>query len=177
MKNQPMNISNSSGLFRLAILPVLILLLLILLLASSGNDSITLINTNIAPTITEENKLRVALQDGSEVELKIREAARVESTQTECDTSVYEEIGSLTFVEKTMATEIFSSSAEENARKAELRIHIINKRNELEAAFLDKFGSGEFSDIESKWIKCNLVLQSDDLIYMRLRFEGPLSSK
>lgn len=171
MKNRLMNLPNSFGLFRLAMLSVLTLLLV-----SCGNDSITLIDTGIAPTITEENKLRVTLQDGSEVELKIREAARVESPQTECDTSVYEEIGSLTFVEKTMATEIFSSSAEENARKAELRIHIINKRNELEAAFLDKFGSGEFSDIESRQITCNLVLQPDDVIYMRLRFEGPLSS-
>ena len=180
-----MILSSNSGVFRLAILPALILLLTSFDQEAvpshedyqiEKGDHITLIDTDITPTISEDNHLHATLEDGHHVRLRIRNEAGVETEKPECEASVYEDIGSLTFVDKTLATETFSSSAEEDARRAELRTQILQRREELEAAFLDKFGSGEYSDPESRRISCNLVLQPDDLIYMRLRFEGPSSS-
>jgi len=84
---------------------------------------------------------------------------------------VYEEIGSLAFVEKILEAETFKNSAEENTRRVELRAEIEEKREQLKQKFLANLGSPEY-----KTITCNLVLQSDDLIFKRLAFVGPLSS-
>lgn len=167
-----MDVSKTCRPFRFAISPIA----LFLVVSCGGGGDIVLVDTSIPPTLSEDDHLTVTLTDGTEVRLRIRRAAGEESAKTECDPSVYEDIGSLTFVERTLETETFSSSAEENARRAQLREQILTRRDELKEAFLDKFRSGPYSDPEFRTITCTLVLQPEDRIYMRLQFRGPSSS-
>ncbi|MCF6239197.1 MAG: right-handed parallel beta-helix repeat-containing protein, partial [Candidatus Marinimicrobia bacterium] len=163
--NKPLDLSGSSELLRLTMLFVWVSVL-----ASCGGN-IRIVDTDVDPAITDDNKLKVTLQGGREVELDIRGEEQVATLKTECDASVYEEIGSFTYVEKILEVETFPSNAAENARRAELRTLIIEKREGLEQAFKD-----DFPTPASKRITCNLVLQADDLIFMRMRFVGPASS-
>lgn len=163
--------SNLSGLFRPITLTVLTFVL-----SACDDNAITLIDTSIPPAVSEENTLHVTLKNGDALELDIRGDAGEVTTKPECEAAVYEEIGSLTFVEKTLASETFDNPAEETARRNELRAHIERIRDGLREAFLDKFRGKGYSDPVDKPITCSLVLQPDDLIYMRLRFDGPESS-
>lgn len=174
MKNHPIKLSNSLGLSNLSLLLFVIFLFLLFFLIVYNNHSINLIDTDIPPTITDDNKLQVTLQDGRVVDLPIRGADIEESPKTECDMSMYKDIGSFTYVEKKLTTEMFSSNADENDRRVELRIEIEKKRDALKVALVSNFKSGK--DIDPKLINCNLVLQPDDLIYMKLLFKGPSSS-
>ena len=152
-------------------------LLSVSVLAACGDGEITVIDPSIPPRLVDGDHLVVTLENGDEVTLPIRGEPQAVEEKTECAPDVYEAIGSLTFVERILAMETFGSPQAEAARRAELRERILRRREALEQAFLDEFRAGGSKNPETRWIQCNLVLQPDDLIYMRLRFFGSPSSK
>ncbi|MEZ5331853.1 MAG: hypothetical protein R2991_07315 [Thermoanaerobaculia bacterium] len=152
----------------------LLALPLLVLAGACGSGHIVVVDPSVPPVL-DDGELVVTLDDGERVPLRIRGEPGRETEKAECEAGFYEDIGSLTFVERTLATETFGSQAEEDARRAELRERILRRREELEEAFLARF-HGEYSPPDSRVVDCNLVLQPDDLIYMRLRFAGSRSS-
>jgi len=156
--------------FNLHLFKTVLSLFAMLLLGACSNNKRT-VDTDIDPIITEDNRLQVTLRDGSTVDLRIRRGPQEESPRSACDASVYEEIGSLTYVDKIMEDETYTTPAEANARRAELRQHIMARRQALKERFEDEFPSPG-----GKTITCHLLLQAGDLIHMPLAFKGANSS-
>ena len=153
---------------------LVVLALLANLAAACGSSGIVVVDP-VVPPIVEDDHLIVTLSDGDQARLRIRQEPGEETEKAECDADFYEQIGSLTFVEKMLEAQTFGSPAEEQAERDRLRQLIHDRRDALRQAFLDRLHRDSVGP-DPTVVDCNLVLQPDDLIYARLRFAGPRSS-
>lgn len=151
-------------------LRVAVALSLFLLLMSCSNK-IKLIDTDAQIPRIDGDVLWVTNSEGEPLSLPIKRPSVESQVKTACPASVYESIGSLTYVEKIMAEEDYESIEESLRRMVELGLHIFQIRDQLASDF-----AASYPQVAAEVVRCNLVLQPDDLIYKRLRFVGPRSS-